>query len=70
MGTFWHIYFKDSQTDLVKFYVKYVRSPSIYDNYGLILYKKLKKKKEESLPILPIFFDTLPPEHTYSFVWP
>ena len=55
MGSFWHIYFKDSQTDLVKFYVKYVRSPNIYDNYGLILYKKCKKKKRR-IPAYPTYF--------------
>ena len=45
---------KDSQTDLVKFYVKNVRSPNIFDNYGIILHKK---KKKESLPSL-LFFIT------------
>ena len=48
--------FKDNQTDLVKFYVNYVRSPNIFGNYGIILHKKKKKKKKESLPTLPIYF--------------
>ena len=46
---------KDSQTGLVKFYVKYVGRPNISDNYGIILHKnvkKRKKKEEERIPTL------------------
>ena len=32
--------FKGNQTDLVKFYVNYVRSPNIFGNNGIILHKK------------------------------
>ena len=60
---------KDNQTDLVKFYVNYVRSPNIFDNYSILhkkksqksqKKKKKKKKKKESLPTLPIFSNMLP----------
>ena len=55
---------KNSQTDLVKFYVNYVRSPNIFGNYGIILHKKCKKKKEnkkENPYLLYLFFSNMVP---------
>ena len=47
---------KDSQTDLVKFYVQYVQSPNICDNFGIILHKKMLKKKSPPTLHLPYLF--------------
>ena len=51
--------FKDNQTDLVKFYVNYVRSPNIFGDYGIILHqrkKKCKKKKKKNPYLHYLFF--------------
>ena len=51
--------FKDSETELVKLYVKYVRNPNIFSNYGKFYKTKKKKKKEkkkESLRTIPVPF--------------
>ena len=45
---------KDSQT--VKFYVKHVRSQHIFDNSGINLHKKCKKKKQQQIPTYPTYF--------------
>ena len=53
---------KDSQTDLVTFYVKYMQSPNIFDIYGIILLTKClkqnkkKTKKKKTIPTYPTLF--------------
>ena len=47
---------KDSQTDLVKFYVKYLKNWNIF-NYGLILHKNVKKRN----PTHPTIFKNMLP---------
>ena len=55
--------------DLVKFYVRYVQRPNIFDNYGIhvILHKKCKKKKNT---YLTIFFLTYYSKQVFFFIWP